>query len=348
MIFSSVVTQALTGAFGGLATSLWHVFLGRFFFEFRAFAYTQVLVSRWFDKKKGTALGMVATGMPIGTLILTPVSQYLILAWDWRITMFFWGGVMFIIILALSFFIRDYPQDKGYAPDGGLLDKIKPVGSIAGSESGALKAKQMVGSGLLAAMKAASFWFLAITQLICGIGCGFLMTHIVIFTTDAGFPDMIAASMLSAQAGVNLVALLLTGHLSDRMARNRVLALTHFMRCLSFVVLVSFVLIRGNSLWMLYLAMAFFGFGWFTTAPLSSGLVADIFGSFRMGTILGFMWAGHMLGMAIGAYAGGAIYELTGSYYLFFIIQGVLEFIAAGFALFIRRKSAYRAAPQPA
>ncbi|NWG75640.1 MAG: MFS transporter, partial [Rubrivivax sp.] len=160
MIFTTVATQALTGAIGGLATSLWQVFLSRFFFELRAFAYTQVLVNRWFDRKKGTALGIVATGMPVGTLVLTPVSQYLILAWDWRITMFFWGGVMFIILLALSFYIRDYPQDKGYAPDGERLDTTKPVGSISSPESNVLTAKQLVGtgSGLVAAMKTSAFW----------------------------------------------------------------------------------------------------------------------------------------------------------------------------------------------
>ncbi len=98
------------------------------------------------------------------------------------------------------------------------------------------------------------------------------------------------------------------------------------------------ILPGGGSLWMLYAAMVFFGFGWFTTSPLQAGLVADLFGRLRMGTILGVIMACHMVGMAIGAYAGGAIFELTNSYYLFFLIQGPLEFLAAIFAFSIKQK----------
>jgi MFS family permease len=150
---------------------------------------------------------------------------------------------------------------------------------------------------------------------------------------------MIGASFLSVWGGVNLVGVLLTGHMSDRHARNRVLAMTHFIRCLSFFTVVVFIRFSGGSLWLLYIAMALFGFGWFTTAPLASGLVADLFGNIRMGTIMGLVLSCHILGMAIGAYAGGITFEITGSYYLLFLSQGILEFLAAGFAFAIKRQN---------
>jgi predicted MFS family arabinose efflux permease len=119
-----------------------------------------------------------------------------------------------------------------------------------------------------------------------------------------------------------------------------VLSLTHFVRSLSFFTAVVFILLGGGSLWMLYLAMALFGFGWFTTSPLTSGLVADLFGGLSMGTIIGFTMSCHTVGMALGAYFGGVTYQATGSYYSFFIAQGVLELVAAGFAFAIRRPAA--------
>ena len=125
--------------------------------------------------------------------------------------------------------------------------------------------------------------------------------------------------------------------MSDRLARSKVLALTHFIRSISFATIVTFTLLGGGSLWLLYIAVALFGFGWFTTAPLASGLVADLFGYRRMGTIIGLTMSCHMIGMAIGAYAGGITFELTGSYYFFFLIQGILEFLAAVFAFAIKR-----------
>lgn len=166
-----------------------------------------------------------------------------------------------------------------------------------------------------------------------------MMTHIVIFATDFGYSEMIGASLLSVQGGVNLVGVLLTGHMSDRIARSRVLALTHLIRSLSFGTIVIFIIFGGGSLWLLYIAMALFGFGWFTTAPLASGLVADLFGYRRMGTIIGLTMSCHMVGMAIGAYAGGITFELTGSYYSIFLIQGILELLASGFAFAIKQQT---------
>ena len=115
--------------------------------------------------------------------------------------------------------------------------------------------------------------------------------------------------------------------------------MTHIIRSISFATVVIFILLGGDSLWLLYVALALFGFGWFTTAPLAAGLVADLFGYLRMGTIMGVTLSCHMIGMAIGAYAGGVTFELTHSYYSFFLIQGILEFLAAIFAFAIKRRA---------
>ena len=289
-----------------------------------------MLINRWFIRGRGKAQGIAATGMPIGALLLVPLSQFLILAWGWRETMFFWAGATFIIVLPLTILVRNRPEDKGTGPDGEFfLEKTvtdTPPEKIPGAS----------GHSLAQAARLGSFWLLNGAQLICGIGCGFMMTHIVIFATDFGYADMVAASLVSVQGGVNLVGVLLTGHISDRYPRNRVLALTHTVRGLSFFAAVAFIVLGGGSLWMLYLAMVLFGFGWFTTSPLTSGCVADYFGDMRMGTIIGVTMASHSVGMAIGAYAGGLTYTLTGSYFRFFLAQGVLEILAAGMVFAIK------------
>ena len=95
------------------------------------------------------------------------------------------------------------------------------------------------------------------------------------------------SDLVSVQGGLNLVGVLLTGYLSDRISRNKVLALTHFIRSMSFAVVVVFIISGAGSSWLLFLGIGLFGFGWYTTAPLQAGLVADLFGARRMGTILG-------------------------------------------------------------
>jgi MFS family permease len=338
MLYVTLVTQTLSSTAYGLAAGLWSIFAGRFLYEIKALQSSQVLINRWFIRGRGRAQGIAATGMPIGALLLTPLSQFLILAWGWQQTYFFWAGATFIIVLPLTILVRNRPEDKGTGPDGEPLTRTVPGGPAHRAEADLHPAKVPVASGhsLAQAARLRSFWLLAGAQFICGIGCGFIMTHIVIFATDFGYPDMVAASLVSVQGGVNLVGVLLTGHISDRYPRNRVLSLTHAVRGLSFFTAVVFVVLGGGSLWMLYLAMVLFGFGWFTTSPLTSGCVADYFGDLRMGTIIGVTMSCHTVGMAIGAYAGGLTYTLTGSYFRFLLAQGMLEFLAAGMVFAIR------------
>jgi MFS family permease len=336
MVFICVVTQTVSAVLYGAANTVWHIFTARFLYEVKASQSSQVLVNRWFVRQRGRAQGIMATGLPLGALVLTPLSQYLITAWGWRPTMFFWAGVGFVVMLPLAFLIRNSPREKGYDPDGDPLTESEPIRKSVSSVS-IPDIAEVSGHSLAQAARVGSFWLLAGTQLICGIGCGFMMTHIVIFATDFGYSNMIGASLLSVQGGVNLLGILLTGHLSDKYSRSKVLGLTHFIRSLAFFTAVVFIVLDGSSLWMLYLAMVLFGFGWFTTSPLTSGLVADLFGGLSMGTIIGVTMSCHTVGMALGAYFGGVTYQATGSYNSFFIAQGVLELVAAGFAFAIRR-----------
>jgi sugar phosphate permease len=335
MLFIVTATQAVSSAVTGLASGILPITIGRILAEIKPSSGAQVLVNRWFVKKRGQAQGFIATGRPIGTFALIPLSQYLILAWGWRATMLFWTAIGFAVMLVLTWFIRDNPEDRGMAADGEI-----PAAAFApdGSEGNAAGVRVECGHTFPEAARTAAFWLLSAAQLICGIGCGFMMTHIVIFATDVGYSEMVGATFLSIHGIVNLAGVLLTGTLSDRIARSRVLSLTHFIRALSFAVIIVYLLPGGGSLWMLYVAMALFGFGWFTTAPLTAGLVADLFGYRRMGTIAGVMGTGHMLGTALGVYGGGLTFELTHSYYWFFVVQGGLELLAAVLAFSIRRR----------
>jgi len=340
MILVCVGTQFFSRLLNGVAGTFWHFSLARFFYEVKVLPGTQVLTSRWFVKKRGTAQGILASGMPVGLLVLVPISQYLILLWGWRPTMLFWAAVTLVVMLPLALMIRNNPEDRGYAPDGEPLDEVRPVvppPRPGGVDRGAGHGVK-TGSGLREAVKTRPFWFLTAAHFICGIGCGFMTTHIVIFATDFGYSDMIAASLLSVQGGLNIVGVLVTGHLADRMAGSKVLALTHFVRTMSFATIIVFILFGGGSLWILYLGMAFFGFGWFTTAPLTAGLVAGLFGNLRMGTILGVTTSSHILGWSIGAYVGGVIFDMTHSYYTAFLIITLLSLLATVFSLAIKQK----------
>lgn len=332
-----VIAQSISSAVNGVATSLWHIYIVRFLGELKPTHGTQVLINHWFLRKRGRALGIVATGVPIGVLVLSPISQFLILNWGWRPTILFWAGVTMIVLLPVTLFIRNKPADKGLFPDGELPHQ-DAISSLSINQDNKIAIGTSSGNSVKESFRNSSFWLLSATQLICGVGCGLMMTHTVIFATDLGYSAMIGASFLSVQGGLNLIGVLITGQMSDRISRNKVLSLTHILRSLSFIILFVSVFYNSGSLPLIYLAMALFGFGLYTTAPLSAGLVADLFGYIRMGTLIGVILSAHMIGMAIGIYSGGIAFQLTGSYFPVFLSQGTLEFLAAVFAFIIRKQ----------
>lgn len=338
ILFVCAVIQTLSIVLTGLASNLWHIYFGRLLFEIRSTQAANVLINHWFIKKRGKALGIVSTGMPLGTLILSPLSQYMVLTLGWRETLFLWGGVLFLVLFSFAVIARNKPEDKGLRPDG---DSLQPACIFSREIPDIDNTKNDPRSGFDStfseALKSAPFWLLSSSQLICGVGCGFMMTHVVIFATDLGYSDMVGATFLSIQGLISMLGVLITGYMSDRIVRNRVLAFAHLIRSGSFILIACHIFMNGSSLWALYTAMALFGFGWISTAPLSSGLIADLFGNLRMGTILGLMMSFHVIGTAIGSVAGGITFELTGSYLIFFFIQGILEFLAAFFAYIIKR-----------
>jgi MFS family permease len=83
MLFACVGTQTLTSVVNGAAGGLWQLGVGRLLYEIKGMHAAQVLVNRWFVKQRGLAQGIVATGIPVGAIVLSPLSQYLVLEWGW-------------------------------------------------------------------------------------------------------------------------------------------------------------------------------------------------------------------------------------------------------------------------
>ncbi|HSW58451.1 MAG TPA: MFS transporter [Dehalococcoidales bacterium] len=332
MLLAAAAAQALSSLVYGLAQSLPAVYLARFLWELKPTHAAQILTNYWFVRKRGRALGIISSCIPLGQLVLSPISQFLITAWGWRETFYFWGAITAVIILPLFFLIKNKPQDMGLGPDGEIAPEKNP-GLVAGA-AGALQ--NPAGMMVRETLRQPAFWLVAGTHIICGITCGLMATHLVIFATDLGYPAIIGASFLSLQGGVSLIGVLVTGALSDRIMRSRILSLTHLIRALGLWLLVVPLLLNYNNLAVLYAAVAIYGFGWFTTSPLVAGLTADLFGNARMGTLLGIILSSHMIGMAIGAYAGGIGFQLTGSYNLILAVTAGLETLACLLALAVR------------
>lgn len=154
---------------------------------------------------------------------------------------------------------------------------------------------------------------------------------------------MAAARVLAITGGVNVVGILIIGALADRCGRKNPLALTYFVRGLSY-----FLLFYVESLWGIYFFSVLIGLSLLATIPPTSALTGDFFGRENVGTLFGFITLSHQIGSAVSSYTGGKLFDLTGSYQLAFLISGLLCMAATLCCLTIREGRTVQAQPKVA
>jgi MFS family permease len=286
-------------------------------------ATTATVAARWFVARRGLILGILGGAMSAGQMLIVPLSMLLISFYGWR-SSFLWLGVG-ILVLALPVilaFVRDDPADKGLQPYG--------AGTASGAAFGGVADTRRVP--VSEAMQVPAFWLLASTFFVCGYTSnGLVLTHLVPHAAEHGFSEMHAAQALGLMGAMNIVGTVLSGWICDRFGRKGPLAFYYGVRGLSLI----FLLYVWNVP-SLHIFAAIFGLNYISTVPPTTTMTANIFGRLSVGALSGWIFFSHQAGSAIGAWAGGAIFDATGSYSWAFLSAAVLAFIASGLSLLIK------------
>ncbi|MBI4333300.1 MAG: MFS transporter [Chloroflexi bacterium] len=300
------------------------------------------LISRWFSKRKGLALAFAISGMAVGNFLLIPLSMYLILNIGWRQTLLILGLLVLAIALPVGFkVLRSSPEEKGLLPDG---ERPTSDGSAqAISKAASTKAAGVGRMGLPQAMRTRPFWLMMVGYFVCGFTALMSSTFFVPMAISNGFAEMDSARAAGVMGAASAAGLWVGGFFSDLVGRKRPLAAFYFMRGLGF-----FLLLNAHSLPGLYLAALFMGFGAFGTAPITAGLVGDIYGVLNMGTIFGVISMAHQFGGAISIYMTGVIVDVTQSYQWAIIPGVILLMVATTASLAIPEKKMFDTARQVA
>ena len=307
-------------------------------------ATSSTVAARWFVARRGLILGILGGAMSAGQMLIVPMAMVIIRLYGWRAS-FLWLGVG-VLVLALPLilaFVRDDPADKGLRPYG--------AGTAAGAAFGGVKDERRVP--VSEAMGVPAFWLLALTFFVCGYTSnGLVLTHLVPHAAEHGFSEMHAAQALGLMGAMNIVGTVASGWICDRFGRKGPLAFYYGVRGLSLI----FLLYVWNVP-SLHVFAAIFGLNYISTVPPTTTLTANIFGRLSVGALSGWIFFSHQVGSAIGAWAGGAIFDATGSYSWAFLSAAVLAFIASGLSLLIKEvpisarpsaSPAPRVAPVPA
>jgi MFS family permease len=343
--FGSLVAGALVDRFGprklfpfaclliaagclinSVARQLWHfyaaygVFIGLGVIC-AGFVPMTVVISNWFFKKRGAALGVALIGNIQPPLLAVPI-QYLIATFGWRISYAILGAVaLFVIAPLTALLMRTRPQDVGLDPDGlskkeghepslrGIHNTVRPRYRIQ------IVNPKWAGTDwtLGRAAKTNPFWLLCAMMGTMGIGTGIIMHHLVAMAVDVGHSAALAAFIFSL-AGIFAIMGRLGGYFSDRWGREIVFTIFAFFFILSSLSLL--IMIHNGGVWPLYLYALAYGLGAGLTSPTFGAGMADLFIGRNFGAILGFINITYGIGQGIGVWAGGAIFDKTGSYTL--------------------------------
>jgi len=264
------------------------------------------LVQRWFYKKQqaGLALGIVVAGVGVGALVFTPLVNYVILISGWRNSYLIVGILFFCTIGLSSLIVKRSPAETTI-----ILEGAESIPSPVRSQ------------GLTMAQILLNPSFIAITFIHCSVTFAFhtVSVHLIPYATDIGVTSTISAIALGLFGGFSVPGRIISGIIADRVGWQRIFIISQFGLAL-FILWLSMV----KTVWMLYFFVLFYGICHGTRIAAHVGILGEFFGMNSLGAIIGIITAIGVSAGAFAPYLAGFIFDITGSYFIDFMIVMML------------------------
>ena len=301
-----VITPAIIGAFGlgggfilaGLAANLWqftlaHGLLIGFLGCSTTFAPLVADTALWFNRRRGIAVAICASGNYLAGAVWPPILQYFFDTIGWRATYTATGVFCAAAMLLLSMMLRPRPPALESATAGNL--PTRTTGSLG-----------LAPNTLMV--------LLVIAGVACCVAMSMPQVHIVAYCGDLGYGAARGAEMLSLMLGFGIVSRLASGWICDRIGGLRTLLLGSFLQGVALLLFLPF-----DGLVSLYVVSAMFGLFQGGIVPSYAIIVREYFPAREAGVRTGIVLMATLFGMALGGWVSGAIFDLTGSYRAAFV-----------------------------
>jgi predicted MFS family arabinose efflux permease len=237
-------------------------------------------------ERRSSILGIVAACGSLGTLLIAPSLQFMLARWDWHL------GVVFFILLAVAMLPAAFMA--------GAADRMERHAELR------VSMREVIGQ----AMHHRGFVVMSVAYFVCGLQLIFLTTHLPNYLAICGMDPMLSATALATIGGVNIFGSWFAGWLGGRFPKHLLLGSMYLLR--SVVVTIYFMTPPTPATTIVFAAVM--GMLWLGVIPLVSGLVAEMFGTRYMATLLGLSFVMHQVGSFLGAWGGGLIFDAFGSY----------------------------------
>jgi MFS family permease len=274
------------------------------------FGVVMAVVARAFPpEKRSVAVGIVGACGSFGQFAMLPWGQALISGFGWLNALLVFGLLAFVMV---------------------------PLGAaLAGRNAAAQESDQSIGAALAEATQHRGFWLLTGSFFVCGFQTIFVMTHLPAYLVDKGLSSAQGMAALAVIGLFNIVGSYGCGALGGRYSKRLLLAWIYAIRAVAITVFIAAPLTAAGT----YLFAAILGLTWLGTVPLTNSLVGQIFGVKYLSTLFSIAFLGHQLGAFIGAWAGGAVFDLTGSYNLVWLTAVALSVLAAALCVPINERA---------
>jgi MFS family permease len=250
--------------------------------------------SLWFLRRRGIAVAVCASGNYLGGAIWPPIVQHFVQTVGWRQTYLGLAAFCTVALLMLAQLMRQRPPALAVQP-------LNAQGKVAGSLPIGLR----VGQAQL---------LLCVAGLSCCVAMSMPQVHIVAYCTDLGYGAARGAEMLSLMLACGIVSRLISGAICDRIGGLRTLLLGSALQTVALVMFLPF-----DGLVPLYVISALFGLFQGGIVPSYAIIVREHFPAAEAGARVGTVIMATMLGMALGGWMSGKVFDITGNYHAAFI-----------------------------
>jgi MFS family permease len=276
-----------------------------------------VLLSRWFVKRRGTAIGIAIAGVAMGSVVYPPIVQFLIDHHPWREALRLVALVLLVGTLPAALVVVNRPADRGLHADGAASD---PLLGRPGGEPQQISARAILGDP--------AFWLAAAIVAIVTSGMKGMITNLAPVVMDQGFAARDGALLISLYGGCGIVAKLGFAGLADRLGPRPLL----FASLVGFAAGMACLTQAAVGFWTIALGVGLVGLFGGIMVPMQSFLVPRIFGERVVGRAMGLISMVTLCALLASPPLFGRIFDVTGSYAAIFL---TFTLLAAGAMLIV-------------
>ncbi len=313
MLAGVLMAGAALAGLGGMS-ALWMFYA---FYLLNALGYVcggplpnQVLLSRWFQRGRGKAMGFAYLGIGIGGAVVPWISYWLVETWGWRGALRALGLLVGALAAPMVYFTRDAPAAGGESPGVGQSSSFAQAHTLR---------------PLRGVLRMPAFYLLALGSMCSIAAVGGANQHLKLFLSlDHGYTQGEAARIISMVLSCSIVGRLAMGWLSDRVPKKRVMLLIYLL-----VTMAIPLLFLGSSRGAMYLFAVAFGFGLGGEYLIIPLMAAELFGVAVLGRVMGIIVTADGVAEAVSPMLVGYLRDATGSYRLGFTVLVAVALLGA-------------------